>query len=220
MAILLHNLRARKPTMNDVAAVTDVLNACTIIEDEFYGYTKYDVLAHWQRPDFVLESDAWIITTKQDRAVGYADVWKAEPSCIEMRVRVHPEYRRRGIGTLLLRLAEDQARRLIKRSSIHEPVTLRSAIRDANDAGKRLLEQEDFSLDTYCWQIGIETGEPSAPGAADHQMLEIYTNTSTLTGIAGGCPRTGLYTARCYAMYEKTLRQAEAARSAQLCTAA
>ncbi len=209
MAILLHNLRARKPTMNDVAAVADVLNACEIIEDRLCGYMKDDVLADWQRQGFVLDSDAWIITTKQAQVVGYADVWMPEPARIEMRVRVHPEHRRRGIGTLLLRLAEDQARRLIKRSGINEPVTLYSAINDTNKAGKYLLEQEGFVLAQYCWQIGIEAGESAIPGDAGQPTLEVHASTPILAGIATSCPRTGLYTARCYAVYEKELWQGD-----------
>lgn len=204
--------------MNDVAAAADVLNACEIIEDGLYSYTKNDVLADWQRPGFTLESDAWIIATKQGQVAGYADVWMPEPSRIEMRVRVHPEYRRRGIGTLLLRMAEEQARRLVKRAQTCEPVTLFSAISDANNAGKYLLEQEGFALAQYCWQIGIETGEAPSAGDAGQSVLELQATTPSLSGIAACCPRTGLYTARCYALYEKELRQSEATRTVECLT--
>ena len=216
MAILLHNLYARTPQLHDAAAVADLLAACDLAENTLSDYSEQSLLADWQRPGFALESDAWIITTKNAQVAGYADVWMHEGAHIAMRVRVHPEHRRRGIGTLLLRLAEDQARRLVKRTCPTEPVALYSVISASNSAGKRLLEHEGFALARHCWHIGLNIDEPSVVSAsADSFSLEFQTNTDATPGIAASTPRTGLYSARCYDVYEKELSQSAALHAAE-----
>ena len=216
MAILLHNLRARAPQMKDAAAVADLLLACDMAEDTMSYYSEGHMLADWQRPGFALESDAWMITTKNAQVAGYADVWLHEDAHIAMRVRVHPEYRRRGIGTLLLRLAEDQARRLVKRACPTELVALYSVISATNSAGKRLLELEGFALARRSWRIGLNIDEPSAVSAnADSFTFEFQTHIDAMPGLAASNPRTGLYSARCYDVYEKALSQGAALRAAE-----
>ena len=211
MAILLHNLYARAPQLNDAATVADLLVACAMAEDSLSDYTEEHMLADWQRPGFALESDAWIIATNNAQVVGYADVWLHGGAHIAMRVQVHPEYQRRGIGTLLLRLAEDQARRLVKCTCPTEPMALYSVISAANSAGKRLLEHEGFALARRCWRIGLDIDEPSVVSAdADSFTLEFQTNTDAMPGIAASTPRTGLYSTRCYDVYEKELSQSAA----------
>lgn len=216
MAILLHNLYARTPQLNDAAAVADLLLASDQAEDIPSRYVQESMLADWQRPGFALESDAWIITMKNGQVVGYADVWLHERSHIAMRVQVHPEHRRRGIGTLLLRLAEDQARRLVKRACPIEPVALYSIISAADSAGKRLLEHEGFALARCYWRIGLNIDEPSVVSAgADSFTFEFQTNIDAMPGLAASNPRTGLYSARCYDVYEKALSQGATLHAAE-----
>jgi GNAT superfamily N-acetyltransferase len=208
MAILLYNLCARAPQMNDAAAVADLLASCDNPEAIPSRYTQESVLADWQRPGFALESGAWMITTKSGQVAGYADVWLHEGSHIAMRIQVHPEHRQRGIGTLLLRLAEDQARRLVKRACPESPVALYSVIGAADSAGKRLLEHEGFALARRCWRVGLDIDEPSVVSAgADSFTLEFQTNADVIPDLAAFTSRTGFYNAYCYDVYEKTLSQ-------------
>jgi GNAT superfamily N-acetyltransferase len=208
MAILLHNLCARAPQMNDAAAVADLLLACDRAEQITTCYTQAYLLADWQRPGFALESDAWMITTKNGQVAGYADVWLHEGAHIVMRIRVHPDHRQRGIGTLLLRLAEDQARRLVKRANQTESVALYSVIGADNSAAKRLLEHEGFALARRCWRVGLDVDEPSVVSAdADSFTLEFQVDADDIPDFAASAPRTGFYNARCFDVYEKTLSQ-------------
>lgn len=215
MAILLHNLHARTPQLNDAAAVADLLAACDTAEDIPSRYAQESILADWQRPEFALESDAWMITTKNGQVVGYADEWLHEGAHIAMRIRVHPDHRLRGIGTLLLRLAEDQARRLLKRANPTEAVALYSIISADNSAGKRLLEHEGFALARRCWRVGLDIDEPSTVSAnADSLSLEFQTDTDIMPNLSASNPRTGFYSARCYDVYEKVLSQGAALHAA------
>lgn len=216
MAILLHNLCARTPQLHDAAAVAELLAACDMTEDIPSRHTQAYLLADWQRPGFALESDAWMITTKTGQVAGYADVWLHEGAHIAMRIRVHPEYRKRGIGTLLLRLAEDQARRLVKRANPTESVALYSVISADNSAASRLLEHEGFALARHCWRIGLDIDEPSAVSAnADSFTLEFQADANVVPNLAASNRRTGFYSARCFDVYEKVLSQGAALHAAE-----
>src|SRR5712692_3119299 len=117
MPALLRNLSARTPTMEDLEAVTELLVACDVAEYGVSDYTQQDVLSDWQRPGFNQKTDAWVIVTTKGQLIGYAYVWHNEHVRIHMLANVHPEYRGRGMGTLLLRLAEVRAREHLKQAS-------------------------------------------------------------------------------------------------------
>jgi GNAT superfamily N-acetyltransferase len=153
MAILLHNLLARSPNLTDLAAISALFEACARVEDgpsDCSDLVGFDVLADWRRPDFNLENDAWVITTKSGQVVGYADIWMNEQCQIEMRVRVRDEYGQRGIGTLLLRLGEDHARSYARKACSHERITLSNVVSIANSHAQELLEQEGYLPVQYC----------------------------------------------------------------------
>ncbi len=210
MAILLQNLLARTPKLNDLSAITRLLSTCEMDEDCVSDYTEKELEAEWHRPDFNLDTDAWVIVTYKGQFVGYADIWMCEPSQIDMRVRVHPKFRRRGIGTLLLRLAEERTRQYARSANTSLRVTLRSAVSNSNTAARQLLEHEGFMLDRHFWRMLITSNE-LLPELAPSTMgkFDLYANIPSLTGVSTQHPRTGIYTARQYDIYEKELRSGE-----------
>jgi GNAT superfamily N-acetyltransferase len=207
VAILLHNLLARTPKLNDLSAVTRLLIACEMAEDGISDFTEEELEAEWHRPNFNLDKDAWVIMTYQGQLVGYADIWMCEHSQIDMRVRTHPEYRRRGIGTLLLRLSEERARHYARKACTSARITLHSAISHSNTTARQLLEHEGFTIERYFWRMLI-TSDESQYGVAYSNMdkFDLYANVQELKGIATLQPRTGIYAARQYDIYEKELR--------------
>jgi GNAT superfamily N-acetyltransferase len=210
VAILLHNLLARTPKLNDLSAVTRLLITCEVAEDGISDYTEEELEAEWHRPSFSLDKDAWVIITYNGQLVGYADIWMCEHSQIDMRVRVHPDYRRRGIGTLLLRLAEDRARQYARKASTFARIVLHSAISNSNTTARQLLEHEGYMLDRHFWRMLVSSDDllpELAPSAMD--KFDLYANIQELKGIATLQPRTGIYSARQYDIYEKELRSGE-----------
>ncbi|MBV9228927.1 MAG: GNAT family N-acetyltransferase, partial [Chloroflexi bacterium] len=145
MAILLHNLLARAPKLQDADAVTRLLKECDIVEDGVSHYAEEDLLADWRRPGFNLATDAKVIITSKGQLVGYAGVWHSQHGRIEMKARVHPDYRGRGIGTLLLRLAEVRARQYTKCAPPEVRVAVYNTVNSTNQAAKTLLEHEGYS---------------------------------------------------------------------------
>ncbi len=210
MAILLQNLLARAPRLNDLSDVTRLLIACDIIEDGMSDYTEEELLADWQRPGFNLDTDAWVIITNKGQLVGFADVWSCDYTQINMRIRVHPEFLGRGIGTLLLRLAEHRARQFLRKAPVGLRVVLHSAVSSGNQDAKDLLEQEGYTPVRQFWRMMIDTDE-SADGSFQPGKLkfDLYAEMQQLTALAQPQQRTGIYIARQYDIYEKELRAGE-----------
>ena len=75
MAVLLKNLTARTPNMEDLAALSELVRLCEKSEDSMAGSTPEELLSELQRPDFHLANDAWVIVTTRGQIVGFACVW-------------------------------------------------------------------------------------------------------------------------------------------------
>lgn len=210
MAVLLHNLSARAPRLADVAAVTRLLVACDIVEDGLSDYTEEETRTEWQKPGFNLENDAWVIVTLKGQFVGYASIWLDELDAdgqIHMTIRVHPEYTNRGIGTLLLRLAEHRARSLVKNASPEVRVALAVSVNNANNVAGMLLEREGYSLVRHSCRLLVDSDE-SFNGFYQRgsTKLDLAVDAQALIGVTQLHKRTGIYFMRQYDVYEKELR--------------
>ena len=124
-----------------------------------------------------------------------------------MRVRVHPDFLGRGIGTLLLRLAEHRARQYVKQAPSGLRVVLHSAVSAINQEAKELLEQEGYTPVSRFWRMMIDADE-SADGSYQQGKLkfDLFLEAQQLAGIAQEQQRTGIYVARQYDVFEKGLR--------------
>lgn len=210
MAVYLQNLSARAPVMRDLEAVTRLISVSDIAEHGMSDCTKEDILALWQKPGFSLKTDAWVIVAKE-QIVGYVAVWHDDYACIYMKVVVHPNYRGRGIGTLLLRLAEQRARTIALQAHPEVRVTLSSTVSQINETARQLLEREGYLLARHYWRIVIEVDETTPythTGNGLHSKLKVALDIDSqrLSGAASLYERDGVYAIRQYAVYEKELR--------------
>ena len=71
MAVLLKNLLARSPKMEDLVAITELVKACDVDEYGLADSTIEDLGSHLHQPGFSLTTDAWIIVTNKGQAVGF-----------------------------------------------------------------------------------------------------------------------------------------------------
>ncbi len=212
MAVLLHNLSARDPRLADLESVTELLIACDIVEDGLSDYTKEDLRSEWQQPGFKLDKDAWVIVTTKEQIVGYAGVWLDSQASdrsdqldgqINMSIHVHPEYVGRGIGTLLLRLAEHRARSLVQYARPSVRVTLNVSVNSVNLVAGLLLEREGYTQVRHSCRLLIDSDEYSESGSG---KVDLPLDAQASGGVAQLQKRTGIYFMRQYDVYEKELR--------------
>src|SRR5689334_329011 len=101
----------RHPTLDDAAAALQVVNACEIADTGAPDYTLDDWQADWAGVD--LAQDAWLISEPDGAPAAVMTVEDRGHGRIDSDGYVHPDYRGRGLGTALLRLAEARARAMI-----------------------------------------------------------------------------------------------------------
>lgn len=211
MPAKLSNLFARAPKMDDLGAITELRMACDIAEHGMSNSTREAVLADWQRPGFNLSTDAWVIVTTSGRCVGYAHVWPCTSTDNSVFGCVHPAYRSRGIGMLLLRLAEARAREQIDATPPGVRVTLTSVVSHVNEVARRLLEREGYTPMRHFWRLIVEMEDDSCESFKefDHHgqlKFDLVVDVPNLIGTTHKQQRTGIYVARQFDIYEKELR--------------
>lgn len=220
MTVLLSNLTARRPTMDDLEAITRLIMTCDIAEYGMLDATIEDLRTEWRQSRFNLETDAWIIVTARGQLVGFASVWHSAPvspanGCQEsvpiyMYICVHPQYRGRGIGTLLLRLAEERARQDTLEAPAGVRISLRSTVGNVNTTAGRLLEHEGYTLVRTFWRIVIELNEAYRGSyGRDKLKVDLDVDSKRLSDITPLHEQDGLYIIREYSTYEKELRAGE-----------
>lgn len=213
MPVLLANLMARVPTMDDLEDITKLIIACDVAEYGIPDSTIEDLLADWQASCFNLATDAWVIVTTKGQFVGFACVWHKEHEQISMYMCVHPEYRGRGIGTLLLRLAEVRAREHIRQARPGARVALTHTVCHLSEAARRLLEREGYTPVRQFWRMLIEMDE-SLKQQYGRGRLKVELAVDSQGTISAKQPFTqgGSYVARQYSTYEKELRAGQTLR--------
>ena len=75
MPIMLSHLGVRRPTLEDFHSIAELVAACDMAEDWMAERSTHDLAFRWQRDDFHLESDAWVITNGRRQFAGFACVW-------------------------------------------------------------------------------------------------------------------------------------------------
>jgi GNAT superfamily N-acetyltransferase len=179
------------------------MSACDIANFGSIDTTKEDVAKAWQTtPHFDLKNDAWVIITRKGQLVGYADVrLNKTHEQLVCFVRIHPNYRGRGIGTLFTLLIEERARQLACNALPRKRVTLSVSVCVRNRGARQLLEREGYMSVNRFWRLSITDGDTHETLTAD-----LNVDVQDLFDASNAVERTGLYVARQYEVFEKELR--------------
>ncbi len=210
MAVLLKNLLARSPKLDDMVAITELIKACDVDEYGIADSTMEDLSSNWHQPGFNLATDAWVIVTNKGQAVGFTCVWHRDYEQIFTFVCAHPEYRGRGIGTLLLRLVEERARQHVRNARPDTRVTLCGTVSSLNEQAKRLFEREGYTSIRKIWRI-----EVGANDSLDKSSLyrafkaDLDVESWRLVDATQLYDLDAIYIIREYEVYEKELRAGE-----------
>ena len=210
MAVLLKNLLARSPKMEDLIAITELIKACDVDEYGLADSTMEDLASNWHQPEFNLANDAWVIFTNKGQAVGFTCVWQRDYEQIFTFVCVHPEYRGRGIGTLLLRLVEERARQHIRNARPDARVTLCGTVSRLNEEAKRLFEREGYTAIRKILRIEVGANDSrEEPSLHTAFKADLDVASGRLVEATKLYDLDAIYIIREYEVYEKELRAGE-----------
>jgi mycothiol synthase len=145
-----------RPTMDDVKAVSELLNTCDIAEYGEPDITLDDLRTGWQAPSFHLDTDAWMVIDPEERLVGYVEMGQMQHAKIFAYMRVLPTYAGRGIGEHLLQLAEAWGRQQMAEADPEVRVTLNSWASFNNEVAQQRLERAGYELIRRHWRMEID----------------------------------------------------------------
>lgn len=211
MIVRLQNLSARAPVVTDVQAVTHLLRLCDAADAYQSTVTEEDILSAWQARNFTLRKDAWVIVTNKGRIAAYADVRQDENEGFSSSLYVHPDYRGRGIGTLLIWLVEERARQLALDIRSSARIGLRITANSVNIGAQHLLEREGYTRVHSFWHLMLDKERmfSSSMGESSYQNGKFTTDMGVDEQSAINSvqlqERVGLDIARQYDVYEKEL---------------
>ena len=205
MVIQLSNLSTRIPNDEDSHAIAELVAACDIAEFGNAGRTMDDLRRSWSRSNFHLSEDAWVIVTRKGQVAAFGCVWHRDYEEFSGFVCVQPDYRQRGIGTLLLRLVEERARRQMDLARPEVRVSLRGLASSRSSGARSLFEREGYSCIRQFWRVTLELGEVSSI-RRDGQFVDLDVESGRLVGASTLYDREGIYSIRQYSVYEKELR--------------
>ena len=153
----------RAPTLDDLEAVTDLINTCVIAEYGAPEYTTDELRSDWEWAGFTLATDGWLIVSPDGQLAGYAAMWIG-PIRLFGEVYVQPEQRGRGIGSCLLERIETRGKQHAAQALANASFLLMQEINVSNEVGKRLLEKAGYTISRHNWRMEITLVEaPPAP---------------------------------------------------------
>lgn len=161
--ILAPNLTLRSVTWNDIKAVAQlILDVCIADGDPTVASTEEDIERFWTMSDVHIETDIWVVETRDGKLVGYQEFYnKHTHAAMVGDGYVHPEYHGLGIGTAMLRTLENRARQEMQLAEPDVRVYIRNGIAGTDIAASELHENEGYKPIRYFWHMEIEL--PSAP---------------------------------------------------------
>jgi mycothiol synthase len=128
--------------------------------------TLDDVRHDFEKPSLEPESNCFVAVTPDGTIVGSAgiEIFDPEKGQAHSYGNVHPDYRRRGIGTRLVRATEA---RLVERARTEiqpdRPLFILRYIPDTNTGDIALLEAEGYQPVRYFYEMRIDLDGPIEP---------------------------------------------------------
>jgi mycothiol synthase len=155
-------LTLRRPTLDDVERTVELYATSDMLD---WGEVDTDVdetRDFWREQD--LANDHWLLTDASGAVVAAAEVSRSKGVHIETWVTVHPDWRRRGIGTRLADLAEARAVELVDRAPEGTRVTAQAWINARRDDVRDLVRARGYRRARTFWRMIIDMGEDAPVG--------------------------------------------------------
>lgn len=158
-------LRTRPARMEDVEAVTDLLNACSVVDTGAPDSVVETLRFEWESPKTNLETDSLLVTNGDGQPVAFASTFEGQQA---LRVfgfgRVHPDYRGQGIGARLLAWIEERGLQIMPKAPADARFTLNQSVDQRNVKAGELMRANGYSLVRRFWRMQIDlTEQPPEP---------------------------------------------------------
>jgi mycothiol synthase len=153
-------MRASCP--DDAEAAAEVIAATQLADTGRSDVTAEEVLSDWQSID--IAQDAIVVTGPGDRIVASADIVNHGYVHVTVYGYVHPEFRGRGIGRVLVDWGESLARDRMERAPAGARIVVQQFVHSSNQTARQLLEACGYTpvRATYTMEIDL-TAPPPAP---------------------------------------------------------
>lgn len=159
----------RRPVPDDAEAIAQVMIAVDIDESGKPDTSVQDVRDDWALPRFVLDRDAWVVTSGPTSArgaiVAYAWAWDRLPNVdIQGDLYVHPDHKGRGIEAVLLGLLEGRTAEYVALAPSGETVHLGVFAKVGTSLASELQGRGYVHVRTFLrMTIELKNGYPETP---------------------------------------------------------
>lgn len=163
-------LRPRRPVADDAAAITALINAVDLAD-----YGACDMEVHEVADDLrrvALETDAWLVDGPEgldgsgasDGPVAFADLSpRGGGAGWELYLAVLPAWRRRGVGTALVRDLESRVRARLDEAPAGARVTIHGWIKGDSEPERRWAASLGYTVQRQFLRMRIDMTEPPPP---------------------------------------------------------
>jgi len=164
MPTLAPGLSLRHAQWADLESVTQlILDVCTSDGDPTIAVSSADLKNEWETPGFVLEKDAWVVTTAKGRVVGYEEfVNRHAHASLQGDGYVHPEFMGNGIGTAMLRALEERARKEMELAGPELRVFIRNGMSIGDAVSREMHENEGYKPIRFFWRMEVTLDGPTS----------------------------------------------------------
>ena len=147
---------ARPEDIPDIIALIDAFDAS--FGHQVMTYDPADIESDWR--DLNRETDTWVIHAPTGALAAYATLSDEGQGQLSTDGYVHPEWRGRGLGALILRKSETRAREKIEEAPQGARVTLLNNVLAEDEDVHALLQQAGYALVRVFWRMRIELSAP------------------------------------------------------------
>ncbi|MFF1946295.1 GNAT family N-acetyltransferase [Rhodococcus qingshengii] len=143
---------------SDLAALLDLERAVNAVDDPESVTDLEDLEERFDAPGFDPAKDSVIAVDPRGAAVAHGEAYLEASGeavvTVHLNGQVHPDWRRRGIGTVLLQWQEGRAMQHLATSELCLPGMLSTLINEHADGQRALFEAEGFAPTR--WWVGME----------------------------------------------------------------
>lgn len=168
----------RRPTIDDVALVTTMLQEKERAEHDSVRITEGELRSSWSSPQYDLSKDAWLFIAPDGDLAATLSVGHWTPTRLYTDLTVHPTYVEQELYPYAIGLVLERARELVNIAPTGARVTLNFSCSEKDIQGHQELPQAGFTHIRSNWTMLIEMdGPPPAPGWPKGVALRPYTQT-------------------------------------------